>query len=450
MYKLFLTWRYLSRRPLSLVAVAMLSLSIWALVMVPSIMSGFQTEFHKRIRGTLADLTLFSGRPFGIQEDPLLERRLYQFEHVTGVAPYLENPALDSHLSKIDYCFVRGIDPWKEEKVNNFGADLLSERELAMEMAQQYRGDERALQEQIAQEATDAVDKERIYRMLEEGDPEQPGLPTCVVGIYYMLYWDVMVGDTISLTTATEDGEVSQDQQFVVVGAFQTGFSEKDRRGIITSLESLQEFVGAGGRLSGYGIKLTDYKLADTVKLKLQEAYFSRDLPGITRGVAFKTWEEHNQTLLRAVRMEKLLIRLIIFIIVVAASSSIFLVLFMSVHTKVRELGILRAVGATPKGVLLLFVGQGLLIAVAGMAVGLALGVTTSHYLNEIADAIHAATGWHPFPPEVYYLDRIPSKIEWGENAFNFTITLVIGSVAAVVPGMLAALRPPLKAIRYE
>ena len=94
--------------------------------------------------------------------------------------------------------------------------------------------------------------------------------------------------------------------------------------------------------------------------------------------------------------------------------------------------------------------GQGLLIAVAGMAVGLALGVTTSHYLNEIADAIHAATGWHPFPPEVYYLDRIPSKIEWGENAFNFTITLVIGSVAAVVPGMLAALRPPLKAIRYE
>lgn len=450
MYKLFLTWRYLSRRPLSLVAVAMLSLSIWALVTAPSVMAGFQTEFHKRIRGTLADITVFSGRPFGIKENPLLERRLYQFPHVTGVAPYLENPALDSHLSKIDYCFIRGIDPWKEEKVNNFGDYLLSEQALALEIAGQYRGEEQATQEQIAKQASDTVDRERIYKLLEHGDPENPGLPTCVVGIYYLLYWDVMVGDTISLTTATDRGEVSQDQQFVVVGAFRTGFSEKDRRGIITSLEGLQDFVGAQGQLSGYGIKLTDYTLADEVKQDMIDAYFKGELEGIPRSSSIKTWEEHNETLLRAVRMEKLLIRLIIFIIVVAAASSIFLVLFMSVHTKVRELGILRAVGATPQGVLVLFVGQGILIAIVGMTVGLGLGVLTSDYINEIADAIHAVTGWHPFPPDVYYLERIPSQIEWRENAINFAVTLIIGSIAAIVPGMLAALRPPLKAIRYE
>lgn len=450
MYKLFLTWRYLSSRPLSLVAIAMLSLSIWALVMVPSIMSGFQTEFHKRIRGTLADLTIFSGRPFGVRENPLLERRLHQFDHVVGVAPYLENPALDSHLNKVDYCFIRGVDPWKEEQVNNFGKYLLSPRELAKELAERYRGAEKQNALTIASQAPDELDKEQVYNELVHGDPDAPGVPTCVVGIYYMLYWDLEIGDSISLTTATDEGDVSQDREFVIVGAFRTGFAEKDRRGIIMSLRSLQEFVGAEGRLTGYGIKLDDYTLSDQVKQKLVDAYRKDELPGVPSRAGIKTWEEHNETLLKAVRMEKLLIRLIIFIIVVAASSSIFLVLFMSVHTKIRELGILRAVGASPGGVLLLFVGQGLLIAVVGILVGLVLGVFTSDYINELADFIHYLTGWHPFPPDVYYLERIPSKIEWGENAINFAITLGIGVVAAIVPGMLAALRPPLKAIRYE
>src|SRR5690606_34273965 len=117
-------------------------------------------------------------------------------------------------------------------------------------------------------------------------------------------------------------------------------------------------------------------------------------------------WEERNENLLRAVQMEKLLIRLITMMIVIAASASIFLVLFMSVHTKVRELGILRAIGATRSGVLALFVGQGLAIALLAMAVGIGAGIVTGAYINEIADLIHRTTGWHPFPPDIYYIEE--------------------------------------------
>ncbi|MEZ6184524.1 MAG: FtsX-like permease family protein [Planctomycetota bacterium] len=148
--------------------------------------------------------------------------------------------------------------------------------------------------------------------------------------------------------------------------------------------------------------------------------------------------------------MEQLLIWLMTLLIVVAASSTIFLVLFMSVHTKVREIGILRAMGATSGGVLTLFVSQGFLLALVGILFGYVLGNLVGWNINEIADVIHTVTGWHPFPPEVYYIDRIPYKPSPTDTALNIAITLALGMVAAVVPGALAALRPPLKAIRHD
>jgi len=107
-------------------------------------------------------------------------------------------------------------------------------------------------------------------------------------------------------------------------------------------------------------------------------------------------------------------------------------------------------VGGTRAGVLSLFVGQGLAIALIGMAVGLGLGILSSLYINEAADKIYQLTGWHPFPPDVYYLERIPTRIDAMENVVNLGVTLALGSVMAIIPGVLAALKPPLKSIRYE
>ena len=122
----------------------------------------------------------------------------------------------------------------------------------------------------------------------------------------------------------------------------------------------------------------------------------------------------------------------------------------MTVHTKVREIGILRAIGGTRSGVMSLFVGQGFFIALLAMGFGLVIGWNFALNINEIAAFIHSSTGWHPFPPEIYHLDRIPVKLDLEDNLVNFAITLLLGGAAAVVPGALAALKPPLRAIRYE
>src|SRR5262245_34146250 len=103
MYKLFLSVRYLTRRPLSIVAVLALSGAVTALVVAPSVMNGFQEEFHKKIRGTLSDMTIASSVPFALTDDPRTTSAIAAIPGVTAVAPFIENPALDKHFPrKID------------------------------------------------------------------------------------------------------------------------------------------------------------------------------------------------------------------------------------------------------------------------------------------------------------------------------------------------------------
>ncbi len=457
-YTLFLAWRYLTRRLLSMIAVFALGAAVWALVLMPSVMSGFQEEFHRRLRGTLSDLTVWSARPFTLPDDPAIETYLEGLPNVVAAAPYLENPALNKRVDKIDYCFLRGIDPTKEAEVSVFRTYFISPRDAFLQLED---FDLRSAEEQenlqlIADTLSAEVDVDAVFRQLVAGHPDDPELPAIAVGIYFAKSYPggLMIGDTVRLTTASEEGEVAQDQAFRVVGLFRTGHHDTDRRVLYMSLPVMQRFIKVEGKVSGYSLKLKDHQQAHLTKDALAHGIRNAAIEPIPlpalEGYYIKTWEERNENLLRAVQMEKLLIRLITMMIVVAASASIFLVLFMSVHTKVRELGILRAIGATRSGVLALFVGQGLAIALLAMTVGIGAGIVTGAYINELADLIHRTTGWHPFPPDIYYIEEIPVRFVPAEMAVNFLATLLLGSIAAFVPGLMAALRPPLKSIRYE
>ncbi|MGE0706736.1 MAG: ABC transporter permease [Planctomycetota bacterium] len=457
MYKFFLTWRYMSRRVLSLVAIFVLALAVAVLVVAPSIMSGFQEEFHKRLRGTLSDLIYYGSIPFSVSDDPRIRQGLEALDNVQAAAPYLENPAIDKHLKKMDYCFLRGIHPEQEARVSKIRDQFISERKAYKE-THDYRtatSDEKVEIDLVANELSDEVDVDGIFKKLDQGDPADPGLPTCVVGVYYMKRWSLLVGDTIRLTTASDEGEIEQDKKFKIVGVFQAGHHETDRRLVVMGLKSLQDFIKVPGRVTGWSLKLVDYQQAEATKREVIEAIRFGPLRDVAlrdeaTGFFIQSWEERNKNLLEAVKMERLLIKLMTVLVVLAASASIFLVLFMTVYSKVRELGILRAIGASRSGVLALFVGQGFLIALAGMVAGLALGYWFGMNINEIAAWQQQYTGWHPFPPEVYHLDRIPVKFSLEETLGNFGLTLLLGSAAAVVPGTIAALKPPLKAIRYE
>lgn len=456
----FLTLRYMIRRPLAIISILLLSFSVSVLVVVPSVMNGFQEDFHTRIRGSMSDLRLWCEQPFAIQRDPGFEKKLAAVEGVVAVAPYIENPALDKHLNKIDYCFIQGIDPRAEEKVSDIAKYLMSDYEVLKELNGFATADpqtQKMILDNI-REAKQTVDKERIWRKLEEGSEDEPGVPSVIVPIYFLLAYDYDIMrdqnkdlGSIRLTTATDSAEVKQDKRFRVVGVYRSGAYQADRRALYMSLKTAQDFVGANGRVSGYSIKLDDFSRAAEVKKKVRALAVEAAQDGvIARSFSLKTWEERDVTLLAAVARERQLIRIITGIIVFAASATVLLVMIMSVLTKVRELGILRAVGASRFGVFLLFLGQGVLIALIAMILGCAFGIFVSIHLNEVADIVYKVTGQHPFPPEIYYLEKIPSKLVPREIAEDFGVTLVFAMIWGVIPAFIAAMRPPIRAIRYE
>jgi lipoprotein-releasing system permease protein len=477
-YKLFLSVRYLLK-PLSIVAVLALGLSVMALTAAPAVMAGFQADFHARVRGTQSDMSAWSERPLDIERLPRVEQAFAAVPGVVAVAPYIEYPAIDRHLRKVDYCFIRAIEPKLEEKVSDFRTFILSdyERFLALNDYDTATPSEKRDLETTAERAhmSKTPDIDGIYKLLDEGDvdpdDDRKRIPCVLAGIFYLRVYGMDVGDVVRLTTATEGGDVKQDFRFKVVGGFRTGTHRQDRQVLYMGLKAAQDFIGVTNVLTGYSIKLQDY---NDLKLKSSIVRTARGLMAeiapehsctrpllrgetkrpehscLPNGMYVKTWEERDENLLKAVGMEKFLIKFITSIIVVAASASIFLVVYMTANTKIRELGILRAMGGSRWGTFQIFITQGSFLAVTGLVLGSICGLLIAVYVNEIADFIHTWTGWHPFPPEVYYLERIPARVEWRELLINTAITLVCGVVFALIPAFIAAGRPPIRAIRYE
>ncbi len=479
MWRVFVAFRYLRRRLTTYIAVAGVAIGVMVLVIVMSVMGGFQREFHEKLRGINAHMTVrIEG--FGLTDWEEISKEVSRVPGVAASAPFIQHPVLIKSTD-VNFGFVKGIDPLPETGVGKLREYLLRPREA--EVMARYERLERRISvyktwlararatagvdpfilrlrgKELEVMREELADLKPEYEALKKRRPlsddevdmlfgiRRSELPGLVIGVEMMKYYNLRVGDTIQLLTTTQAHlEEVRRQNFVVLSAFKTGIFDNDFRFCYGLLEEVRAFIGCDG-VTGLSLRLDDYSRAGEIKDAVREVVQAR-LPG--EQVAVRTWEELNKTLLQAVRMEKWLLGFIIFFIVVVAGFGIVAILTMMVSEKTRDIGILKALGGSTSGVMGVFLIAGLTIALAGSLAGLVAGLAFVYNINEVAAVMEKVIGYHPFPREVYYLDRIPTEVDLLELAGVILPTLAMSLLFALYPAVRAARLEAVEALRYE
>jgi len=496
MYLFFILRRYLlARWIMSGAAVLAVLLAVFSLVVVRSVFEGFGDQMRELVRGTTAHLVIEPLRPYNLPYADEIADEVKKLPHVVGASPYVESLALYQARGvtgvRTDYLQVRGIDPVREAEVGNLAYYLLRQEKLDAIRAHPLAPIPRALDrkpfspEEIAylfgREHRNKVWEryKREFRMRFGAkaaaalDKKLP--PPIVVGVQAVVEPRPLIrlGSLIRLTTYSPQKGELREGEFLVVGAFHTGLFEVDLRTVYMPLTAACEFVGlydptlpdesgfeAGGyRVSGVGIAIDGY---DVHKNEVISAIYERVLPKysfrVLRGSKISslfdphvfTWEQRKHNLLQAVKIEKSIVSLIIGILMIFVGAIIFLILTLNVTEKRRDIGILKAVGARAESVFTIFLLHGATICVTGLVLGFFAGLEFCHHINQIHDLIHQYTGFQLFPPDIYYMDRIPVAIKPADLAVITGLTVLFGFLGSLLPARWAARQDPIQAIRFE
>jgi lipoprotein-releasing system permease protein len=231
-------------------------------------------------------------------------------------------------------------------------------------------------------------------------------------------------------------------KQFTVVGIFEVGMFEYDAGLALVNIEDAQKLYRMADFVSGVRLKLADL---------MQSREVARDLMLSLRGDLFVTdWTRINANFFRAVQIEKNMMFIILFLIVLVAAFNIVSTLVMAVTDKQSDIAILRTLGASPGGIMKIFVVQGALIGVIGTLIGVATGIPTALNIDVIVPFLERVLGIHFLSREVYYISELPSDLQRGDVIVVALVSLVLSLVATLYPSWRASRLRPAEALRYE
>ena len=469
LYRRFITRKYLFSRPfITLVATVFVALSTFMLIVVQAVMGGFRVELRERIRGTLSHLMVEDRHYLNLPFHEEILEAVKGVEHYRAAAPYIEAVSIFSRQG-VKKCLIRGIDPALECGIGELQEYLLRGDEFLDQLRSRYHfKDSQVLEPPVhkpfsVEEVEDLFSLQRRREILHRKLVKYPELrdaigdripQALVCGIELALNTGLLPGEMVELVTVSvprsNEFEVRK-RWFIVTGYFQSGSYEYDANYAYVHLNAAKEFVNSFDeelqdyRVSGVSVKLDDFHFAEAAKTAIEKAV--RPIAGTAM---VNTWEDHRKNLLAAVNIEKAILLIILFILVPFAGTIIALILTLLVIEKTRDLGILLALGATPGGIIKIFLMNGLSICVTGLTCGFVGGVLLCQNINTIHDWITAKFGVSLFPKEIYYLDEIPVKIALGDLAWVIIPMVVFAFLLSLFPAYLASRRDPIHSLRYE
>ncbi len=259
-------------------------------------------------------------------------------------------------------------------------------------------------------------------------------------------------GDDVRMMfpNASDDTKVV-NQKFTVVDMYESGMSEYDSTFAFVSLDRLQDFRGMVDPAKGTrSVTTIQLKLNDEADLNEVRDELRRRFPPELYAYNIQTWRDMQGPLLAAVRLETTILNILLFLIIAVAGFGILATFFMIVVEKTRDIGTLKALGASGSGVMSIFLTYGLLLGIVGSGVGLIGGLVFIHYINQIASGIEWITGQEVFDPTVYYFTEIPTIVDGFTLSWVVAGAVLIATTASVLPALRAARMHPVRALRFE
>lgn len=430
MYRLFLSLRYLRRRFVNYIAVAGVCVGVAVLIVVVSVMDGFQQKVREVLRGTLSHLTL---TPDGSGPVP-------PAEEVTALLKAKEPRVVATSPWIIHYV----VFPYERDgstpgrKVHGYhpmqaiGIDWEIERTVSELRAAIVAAEDPDQPFENKQAKLDGKDTILVSRSFVNTFMGQHTKPADVVGKKIDLLLPREVEDPTSATGTKFDADTRRP---FISAVFDGGDQNEDLGRVYFRREFLRAAAKIEAEYAEIHVRLSGYGEADSVKERLTDP-----ARGIV-GFKVQTWEDVRAQYLRAVNNEKVLLLVVLSFIVLLAGFVILATLSLTVVEKTRDIGLLKALGATTGGVLSLFLRSGFLIGVLGSVLGVLLGIYVTWHVNDIKDGLEEV-GIRIFPPDIYLFREIPTVLE--------TTSVVAIGIGASLVSFLAGLPPALRAARMD
>ena len=257
------------------------------------------------------------------------------------------------------------------------------------------------------------------------------------------------LGDLVRIATVSAHEMKPVYSTFVVVDYFKSEMSEYDSSFVYVPLNELQELRGMDNRVNTLQIRLKDdvrddsQRVNNTIVPTLQQEL-------ITNEGRVASWQQHQGPLLAAIDIERGILNLLLFMIVGVAGFSVLAIFTMIVSEKYRDIGILKSLGASNRGVMGIFMSYGFLLGFIGCVLGTTAGLFITEYINEIEAFITVQTGQQLFDRSVYYFDRIPTNVEWLSVVLINLGALGTAVLFSIIPAWRAARLHPVRALRFE
>lgn len=390
---------------ISAISVAGIALGVAALIVVLSVMNGFQKEVRDRMLAAVSHVEVYAANGEALPDWAATAAAAQRHPQVRAAAPFVSAQTLIGRGGALHGAVVRGIDPAAEANVTPLARELRDSTLAAL----------------------------------------VPGEWQVVLGGELARQLAVRVGEKVTIAApggqVTPAGVVPRVKQFTVAGTFDSGHYEHDANLALVALEDAARLFKTGG-VTGVQLRLADVQAARVVGAELQQQ--------LGPAVKVQDWTRTNRSWFDAVQVEKRMMFIILTLIVAVAAFNLVSTLVMTVTDKRADIAILRTLGASPRSVMGVFVVQGASAGIIGTAAGTLLGVFVAFNIDVIVPAIERALGVAFLPGSVYVISRMPSDPQGGDIVPVALISLLLAFAATLYPSWRASRVNPAEALRYE